>query len=83
MPVLGLVSPDGRTFGQPQLGASRAFSLLAVQPFSQGMNQVIVRQLVVPLAFGAGGLSLVAGPSGSVGVISRSSESRMPITSSN
>ncbi len=48
MPVLGLRLPQGGPFRQPQLGPSAArFPLLARQPVAQGVDEVVVRELVV------------------------------------
>ena len=48
MPVLGLRLPQGGPFRQPQLGPSAArFPLLARQPVAQGVDEVVVRELVI------------------------------------
>ncbi len=48
MAVLGLGIPQGRTLAEPQLRTTpTSFPLLAGQPVPQGVNQVIVRELVV------------------------------------
>ena len=48
MPVLGLRLPQGGPFRQPQLGPSAArFPLLARQPVPQGVDEVVVGELVV------------------------------------
>ncbi len=48
MPVLGLRLPQGGPFRQPQLGPSAArFPLLARQPVAQGVDEVVVRELIV------------------------------------
>ena len=82
--VLGLGVPERRALGQPQLGPAPAgLALLAGQPVAERVDEVIVGELVVTLAarLARAGASL-AEPSGSVGVISRSSGSRMRIRSS-
>ena len=71
----------GGPFRQPQLGPSAArFPLLARQPVAQGVDQVVVRELVV-LPARQGRQAVARGTSGSVGVISRSSPSRTCIRS--
>ena len=73
MPVLGLGIPERRPFRQPQFRTSTAgFPLLAGQPVPQGMDQIVVGQLVVASPGEAVGRSSPE-PSGSVGVIRRSS----------
>ena len=48
MAVLWLGVPQARAFRQPQLRPAPArFPLLAGQPVSQGVNQVVVGELVV------------------------------------
>ncbi len=48
MPVLGLRLPQGSPFRQPQLGPSAArFPLLARQPVPQGVDEVVVCELIV------------------------------------
>ena len=48
MAVLGLGIPERRTLREPQLRTpSTGFPLLAGQPVPQGVDQVIVGQLVV------------------------------------
>ena len=63
---------------------SPCLPLLAGQPVSQRVNQIVVRELVVfcPLGCRSDRLILASEPSGSVGVIRRSSGSRMWIKSS-
>ena len=85
MAVLGPGAPERRTFGQPQLGpAPPGLPLLAGQPVPQGVDQVVVGELVVALATRPDGRPSPSPvePSGSVGVIRRSSASRMRIRSS-
>src|SRR5262249_8945553 len=48
-PVFWFGIPEGRSFREPELSSSApGFLLLAAQPLSQGVNEVIVSQLVVP-----------------------------------
>ena len=48
VPVLGLRLPQGGPFRQPQLGPSEArFPLFARQPVAQGVDEVVVRELIV------------------------------------
>src|SRR5262249_1157646 len=97
VPVLRLVVPERGAFRQPQLGpAATGLALLAGQPLTQRVDQVVVGELIVPrgerrglgLDEGATSLSLIARPSSratpsrSVGVIRRSSWSRMRTRSS-
>ena len=84
VPVLRLGVPERRPFRQPQLGpAAPGLPLLAGQPVAQRRHQVVVGELVVTLGRPARRGWLLAGrPSGSVGVIRRSSPSRMRIRSS-
>ncbi len=84
MTVLGLGVPRRRPFRQPQFrSTSPGLPLLACQPVSQGVNQVIVGELVVLPARCGRADPHCEEPSGSVGVISRNSLSRMWVKSSN
>ena len=54
MAVLGLGVPRRRSFRQPQFRpSSPGFPLLAGQPVPQGVDQVIVGELVVALRLGS------------------------------